>query len=341
MEERYEALEPLCDRGHVVLVRDREDGQLYVKKRVRCHAPEVYRRLLEAPVPGMPVLYGIYPDGDGLVIIEEYIPGRTLAELLAEEGPFSECDTLSIGMALCGILKELHSRRPAIIHRDIKPANIIRQPDGKIVLLDLSAAKPEHPGQSRDTVLMGTAGFAAPEQYGFSASTVQTDLYALGVLLNVLATGAMPWERLAGGRLRRVITRCLKLDPRDRYMDARELRTALKRAAQTRIEWLPPGFRSLKWHRMLPAFCGYALFCLITLRLLLDSLLTADTSPFFWSVYLTMFLGPLLFYSNYLDVQRFFPFMRSSSRWLRLLGHLLFPLWLFLFVLFTVLLDII
>ena len=328
--DRYEDLEPLSSDGHVVLVRDRTDGQLYVKKHRRSHAPAVYQQLLAKPVAGMPVLYGVWQEDAGLTVIEEYIPGCTLEEILTEEGPLPEKEIIAIGQALCGILRELHSRKPAIIHRDIKPGNIIRQRDGRIVLLDLSAAKPENPWQSRDTVLIGTPGYAAPEQYGFSASTVQTDLYALGVLLNVLRTGAMPWERLADGRLRRIIDRCMKLAPKDRYMDARELGAALKRAGQTRIEWFPPGFRSLKWYRMVPALCFYFVYWLVFLKFVLDVLMGESTTPDFLAAYLMMGMGPVLFYCNYLDVQRFFPFMRSNSRGLRLLGYLLFPLWLFL-----------
>ena len=334
--ENYEELEPLCDRGHVILVRSREDGQLYVKKQIRSHSPEIYRQLLEEPVAGMPMLYSLRTEEDRITVIEEYIPGRTLAELLLEEGPLPEQEIFDIGLALCGILRELHGRKPAIIHRDIKPGNIIRQPDGRIVLLDLSAAKPVHPRQSRDTVLIGTAGYAAPEQYGFTASTPQTDLYALGVLLNVLATGAMPWEQLAGGRLRRVISRCLKLDPEDRYIDARELSFALKRAKQLRIEWLPPGFRSLKWYRMIPAAGYYLLFLILFLDMAVidtENLKLTETGIL---VLLAIGLGPVAFYGNYLDMQRFFPFMRSHSRRLRLFGMLLFPLWMWIFLLMCI-----
>ena len=109
--ERYEELEPLDRRGHVLLVRDRENGQLYVKKQIMTHAPEVYRQLFREPVEGMPVLLGVWPQGEELVTIEEYLPGRTLAEILAEDGPFNEYETLCIGIALCGILKALRAGR--------------------------------------------------------------------------------------------------------------------------------------------------------------------------------------------------------------------------------------
>lgn len=246
--ERYEELEPLDSRGHVLLVRDRENGQLYVKKQICTHVPEVYRQLLRAPVEGTPTLYGVWSQGeagaDGLVpliVLEEYLPGHTLAQQLLEQGPLNEEDCIRVGLHLCAILQRLHSRTPAIVHRDIKPSNVMLLPDGKIMLLDFSAAKLHAPREGRDTVLIGTAGFAAPEQYGFSASTVQTDIYGIGSLLSILRTGAMPWEQRAGGRLGPVLERCLRMDPRDRYQDVRELQLALKKARQQRFPWLPPG----------------------------------------------------------------------------------------------------
>ena len=342
----YEELEPLCDRGHVLLVRNRIDGQLYVKKQIHTHAPELYRLLQSHPVDGMPRIHAVQtgdePGTSGstqLVVIEELSPGRTRAQILEEEGPFREEEVIDIGIALCGILQELHSRKPAIIHRDIKPVNVIRQPDGTITLLDLSAAKPQSFTSVRDTVLLGTAGYAAPEQYGFSASTTRTDLYGMGVLLNVLRTGALPWERRAEGRLRPIISRCLKLEPKARYLDARELYAALKQASRTRIAWLPPGFRCLKWYRMIPAAGYYGLFLLLLGKFWLDAEMGVSFVEHFFTVYVLLGLGPVAFYGNYLDIQRFFPFLRSPSRGMRLLGLALFPLWVLLLLMTLLLLE--
>lgn len=342
--DAYQELEPLCDKGHVLLVQNREDGQLYVKKRIQSYAPELYRLLLEEPVAKTPRIYGIYPDPEPphrtgsaapLILIEEYLPGHTLAEHLRDHGPFSEEEVLRIGLELCGILRELHSRRPAIIHRDIKPANVMLLPDGSVGLLDFSASKLEAVRESRDTVLMGTAGFAAPEQYGFSSSTPQTDLYSMGVLLNTLRTGALPWEKRAGGRLSYVIGRCLKLDPKDRFADARELRAALKRVQRERYPWLPPGFRSLCWYKMLPAACYYLLFLAVFTSVSLKILVAGEDPRSGQIVLITAGLFPIVFFFDFLNIQRYFPFLKSTNRWVRLVGYLLFPLWLWIFLLLT------
>lgn len=337
----YQELEPLCEKGHVVLVQNRQNGQLYVKKRVQGYAPELYRQLRDAPVKNTPVLYGIYEDAAEaeasgavpLILIEEYLPGHTLAEHLRDNGLFSEDACIRIGMQLCRILMELHSRKPAILHRDIKPSNVMLLPDGTVKLLDFSAAKIAAREEKRDTVLIGTAGFAAPEQYGFSASTPQTDIYAVGVLLNTLLTGALPWEQKAGGRLRGVITRCLQMKPADRYAGAWELYAALKRARRQQIPWLPPGFRTLSWYKMLPATLWYLFVFVFAFRA--DFSGTEDPLARNVSRLLLLLLGllPVLFYANYLNIQRFFPFMRSRSRWLRMLGLIIAPVFLSLVML--------
>lgn len=333
----YQELEPLCEKGHVVLVRNLRDGQLYVRKRIQSYAPELYRLMQEKPVAGTPILYGVYTDPNpapagatGLTLIEEYLPGHTLSEHILEDGLFDERQCIEIGMQLCRILMELHSRKPAIVHRDIKPSNVMLLPDGSIRLIDFSASKASSSRESRDTVLIGTAGFAAPEQYGFAASTPQTDLYALGVLLNTISTGAMPWEKKPVGRLSGIVSRCLEMEPKRRYANAWELHDALNRAKKQRIPWLPPGFRTMRWYKMIPAALWYITVFSLAIHVELDS----DDAFITWlcTCLTLLLLGwlPMFFYGNYLGVWRFFPLMRSSNPWVRLLGLLIAPVFVVL-----------
>lgn len=332
----YKDTEPLCEKGHVVLVQNRHDGQLYVKKQIQSYTPALYRLLFENPVKNTPVLYGIYEapaavpaatDAIPLILIEEYLPGHTLAEHIREDGLFSQEQCIDIGMQLCRILVELHSRKPAIIHRDIKPSNVILLPDGTVYLLDFSAAKVASETGGRDTVLIGTAGYAAPEQYGFSASTPQTDIYALGVLLNVMLTGALPWEKKAGGKLGSIISRCLKMEPKSRYSGARELYAALKRVQKERVSWFLPGFRSLCWYKMIPAFIWYTFTVIFAFRADTESIDVASKICV-RLIFLMLGFFPVLFYGNYLDIQRLFPLVNSQNRMVRIAGLLLAPLFL-------------
>ena len=121
---------------------------------------------------------------------------------------------------LCRALWVLHSM--AAVHRDIKPENVIlRGPDA--VLIDFDAARLHKPGAETDTQVLGTTGFAAPEQYGLSQSDVRTDIFALGVLINVMLTGEHPSTKLAEGRMGRVVQRCTQVNPEKRYQNVLHL----------------------------------------------------------------------------------------------------------------------
>lgn len=345
----YKELEPLCEKGHVVLVQNSQDGQLYVKKQIHSFAPELYWQLRENPVKNTPALYGIYEDSQtapvapgavSLILIEEYLPGHTLAEHILENGLFSEEQCIDIGMQICRILMELHSRKPSIIHRDIKPSNVMLLPDGSVRLIDFNAAKAAANEEKQDTVLIGTAGFAAPEQYGFSSSTPQTDIYALGVLLNVMLTGALP-KKQTDGKLRGIISRRLRMEPKSRYSGTWELYAALKRAKRQRVPWLPPGFRTLRWYKMIPAFLWYIFVFIFAFRVDFKPTVAPAVQVSTHINLLLLGLLPVMFYANYLDMQRFFPFMRSRSRWVRLLGMVIAPAcMIFLMLVITALLAV-
>ena len=114
----------------------------------------------------------------------------------------------------------------AAVHRDIKPENVILR--GKeAVLIDFDAARLHKPGAQADTQVLGTTGFAAPEQYGLSQSDVRTDIYSLGVLINVMLTGEHPSKKLAGGHMGRVVHRCTQVNPQKRYKDVLHLMEAV------------------------------------------------------------------------------------------------------------------
>ena len=87
------------------------------------------------------------------------------------------------------------------------------------MLIDFDAARLHKPEAAADTQILGTTGFAAPEQYGLSQSDTRTDIYSLGVLMNVMLTGQHPSQTLAEGRLGRVIGRCTQVNPEKRYRD--------------------------------------------------------------------------------------------------------------------------
>lgn len=276
----YRRMSPLNAAHEVWLVQHTETGRVFVQKKLSNYSLAVFRELMAHPVEGVPRVFEAVEDGGSLIVIEQYIDGSTVAETMEKRGPFSEEDTLRIAIKLAAILERLHSLTPPVIHRDIKPSNVILSEGGAVTLIDLDAAKLQNTESARDTELLGTAGYAAPEQYGFGSSGPQTDIYALGVLMNDMVTGALPQEKLAEGRLGRVIKKCVDIDPKRRYPSAKELEYALSRAAAKSLrggedmpdpvedaprfsKYRPLGFRTLTPWKMILALIGYIIIGIV------------------------------------------------------------------------------
>ncbi|MCD8189360.1 MAG: serine/threonine protein kinase [Clostridiales bacterium] len=320
------------DTGHSVqLVQHIETKKFFVKKHLTVYHLDIYQALQAAPIRNTPRIFLLAEDETGLTIIEEYLPGDTLQELVERDGPQTEEQVLNYTLQLCQIVSDLHHREPPIIHRDIKPSNVILSPDGVIKLLDMNAAKYVTPSQTRDTMLIGTAGFAAPEQYGFGPSGVQSDLFAVGVLMNVLATGGLPAERKAEGKLAPIIQKCIELDPANRYGSIDDLQTELaqlqaksgnKTATDKEQTWrrsLPPGFRSGSVTHMAIAVIGYAAIIFVGWCMELE-----NTTPFALTLnrlaVILIELAVLFFSADYRGIQARLPLTRSKNRVVHLVG---------------------
>ena len=209
-------------RGSVELIRHRESGRQFILRRFTGNG-EVYRKLLDCSCRYLPIIYeAAGRDGENLVI-EEYIQGDTL-DFLLQGALCSPAETRKIVRQLCQALWVLHSM--AAVHRDIKPENVILR-GSDAVLIDFDAARLHKPQAENDTQVLGTTGFAAPEQYGLSQSDTRTDIYSLGVLMNVMLTGKHPSKKLAEGRIGRVIQRCTQVSPAKRYKTVLHLMEAL------------------------------------------------------------------------------------------------------------------
>lgn len=247
----------LSETHDVWLVRHAATGQLAVEKHLTVYHLDVYRQLMAAPAAHTPRVYAAAETGGSLTVIEEYLPGAPLSDLLLD-GPIPERAAVQLTQQLCRIVADLHERTPPIVHRDIKPSNILMAEDGTLTLLDFNAAKPWYGAADKDTRLIGTAGYAAPEQYGFAASSPRTDQYAIGVLMATMAYGAFSRSALTQRPFDRIIERCTRIDPADRYPSVRDILAELSALfhpeaapapkqppARRSIRALPPGFRTL------------------------------------------------------------------------------------------------
>ena len=143
--------------------------------------------------PHLPSIVDVIEQGERLLIVMDYVEGRTLDAVLKEEGVQPVERVLDWAGQLCQVLGYLHRQSPPVIYRDMKPSNVMLKPDGTIVLIDLGAAREFRQELSTDTVALGTCGYAAPEQYEEEGqSDARTDIYCLGVMLFQLLTGEGP-----------------------------------------------------------------------------------------------------------------------------------------------------
>jgi hypothetical protein len=126
-------------------------------------------------------------------LVMDFVQGRTLAQVLHSAAGFlAEDEVVDWVIQLCDVLAYLHSRQPPVIFRDLKPANVMLDAEGRIKLIDFGIARLFQPGKGKDTQIMGTPGYAAPEQYGTGQTDARSDIYALGVTLHQLLTGYDP-----------------------------------------------------------------------------------------------------------------------------------------------------
>lgn len=224
VHDEYDALRVLkkSARGEVSLVRHRESGTRYIFRHFE-GSSEVYQLLLGLSCRNLPQIMEVGEKDGRTALLEEYVQGDTLGEIL-EGGVLTTGQAKQIGRQLCSALWVLHSR--GIVHRDVKPDNVILR-GSEAVLIDFDASRIHKTAISEDTKILGTTGFAAPEQYGLSQSDGRADIYALGVLLNIMLTGEHPSRKLAGGRMGRIVQRCTRVNPEKRYKNILHLMEAL------------------------------------------------------------------------------------------------------------------
>ena len=209
-------------RGTVTLLRHKSTGERCVLRRF-LGKETVYEKLLTIRSPHLPQVLAVASNEEWVLVLEEYIPGDSLASVL-EASVCSVRQTRRIAMDICRGLWVLHSL--GAVHRDVKPENILLR--GKdAVLIDFNASRVMVPEQSADTVVLGTTGYAAPEQYGLSQTDGRTDIYSLGVTMNVMLTGRHPSQKLASGAMGRIIQRCTMMAPEKRYQTALDLMEVL------------------------------------------------------------------------------------------------------------------
>lgn len=179
-----------------------------------------YQKLKSISHPNIPTILDAVILDDGQIVFEEFVDGLTVADIL-QQGKYTYHGAKKVIEGVAQALIVLH--KADVVHRDIKPENIIVTPIGEIKLIDLNAARIHTDQKDKDTVVLGTIGYAPPEQYGISQSDKKSDIYSLGVLLNVMLTGVHPSKILARGKAGRVVLKCTQIDPNHRFQSIENL----------------------------------------------------------------------------------------------------------------------
>jgi serine/threonine-protein kinase len=139
--------------------------------------------------PNIPKISDFFTENQKHYIVMEFVPGETLENRLARQAaPCGEADVRNWALQLSDVLEYLHRQVPPVIFRDLKPGNIMVTPQGQLKLIDFGIARLFKPGKAGDTHVMGTPGFAPPEQYGKGQTDARSDIYSLGVVLHHLLT---------------------------------------------------------------------------------------------------------------------------------------------------------
>lgn len=224
IETDYETVKTIkhSERGSVSLLQNKQNGTRFIFRHYRGNG-EVYRKLLGISCPNLLQIMEA-AERDGMVaVLEEYIQGDSLAYLL-EGALFSHAEAQKITMQLCNALWVLH--KLGAVHRDIKPENVIIR-GSEAILIDFDASRIFKSDTNQDTQILGTTGYAAPEQYGIAQTDERADIYSLGVLLNIMLTGKHPSKELASGRIGRIVQKCTMVNPEKRYKSVLYLMEAL------------------------------------------------------------------------------------------------------------------
>lgn len=183
--------------------------------------------------PALPRIVDIIDNGITIYVVMDYIEGESLDKILKEYGAQPEEMVIGWAMQLCDALSYLHSQNPPIIYRDMKPANVMLKPEGNIKIIDFGIAREYKEQNLADTTVLGTKGYAPPEQYS-GQTDPRSDIFALGMTMHHLLTGIDPrngeayasvrqWNPELSEGIEIIIDRCVEPAPENRYQSCTDL----------------------------------------------------------------------------------------------------------------------
>ncbi|MGN1317585.1 MAG: serine/threonine-protein kinase [Lachnospirales bacterium] len=315
---QYKELETIDNKGNVYLVKDIRNNKLWVKKKITDNRIDVYTILKGVKNNNIVFVKDILNVEGKSYVIEEYIEGIDLQRYLKEKGKLSVKEVRDIMCQVCDGLYVLHNRN--IIHRDIAPSNIVISNSGTIKLIDMGISRIKKEDSIRDTTILGTAGYAAPEQFGFNQTTASADIYSCGVLMNVMLTGKFPFEEKYTGAMDYIIDRCLNMEAKSRYLDASELKYALIKAENKAAKFVDrlgslPGFRSNNSTNKFVGTIVYIIFAiLLSMAFLCIALSYIQESIMYLIMDCVCVIMPFFIAADFLNYQEKLPILRNWDK---------------------------
>lgn len=183
--------------------------------------------------PTLPRIVDIIDNGVTIYVVMDYIEGESLDKILRDYGPQPEEQVLSWAMQIADALSYLHAQKPPIIYRDMKPANVMLKPEGNIKIIDFGIAREYKEEKMADTTVLGTKGYAPPEQYS-GQTDARSDIFALGMTMHHLLTGIDPrsgeayasvrqWNPELSEGVEAIIDKCVEPASENRYQTCADL----------------------------------------------------------------------------------------------------------------------
>lgn len=183
--------------------------------------------------PALPRIVDIIDNGVTIYVVMDYIEGESLDKILNEYGAQPEDMVIGWAKQLCDALSYLHSQKPSIIYRDMKPANVMLKPEGNIKIIDFGIAREYKEQNLADTTVLGTKGYAPPEQYS-GQTDPRSDIFALGMTMHHLLTGVDPrngepyapvrqWNPELSEGIEIIIDKCVEPAAEHRYQSCVDL----------------------------------------------------------------------------------------------------------------------
>ena len=247
IEGKYEILTQIGSGGMsvVYLARDTHLNKQWAIKEIRTRGKGkddeiiINSLLAEADMikkldhAALPRIVDIIENDVTIYIVMDYIEGESLDKVLNEYGPQPEELVIDWAKQLCDALSYLHGLHPPIVYRDMKPANVMLKPEGNIKIIDFGIAREYKEEKLADTTVLGTKGYAPPEQYS-GQTDARSDIFALGMTMHHLLTGVDPrsgdayapvrnWNPDLSEGIEIIINKCVEPVPEKRYQNCDEL----------------------------------------------------------------------------------------------------------------------